>query len=92
MILPCSSPFNKTLLNVVFDQSISGIFYLVLPTRAGLPQQHMPITDKLIKTHCLPLDRALKRSSPCCVLEETNRAILHTYLNFYEYFRSLASV
>ena len=36
---------NKTLfINVVFDQSISGIFWAVKSA------------DKLIKAHCLPLD------------------------------------
>ena len=38
------SPCNKTLFNVVFDQSISGIFWAV------------KTKDKLIKAHCLPLD------------------------------------
>ena len=39
------SPCNKTLfINVVFDQSISGIFWAVKSA------------DKLIKAHCLPLD------------------------------------
>ena len=42
----------SVLLNVVFDQSISGIFSAV------------KIADKLMKAHCLPLDWALKRSSP----------------------------
>jgi hypothetical protein len=39
------SPCNKTLFNVVFDQSIiAGIFWAV------------KTADKLIKAHCLPLD------------------------------------
>ena len=32
--------------------------------------------DKLVKAHCLPLDRTLKRSSPWCRLAERNKGIL----------------
>ena len=57
------SPCNKTLLNVVFDQSISGIFSAV------------KIAHKLMKAHCLPLDWALKKSSPWCTYAERNKAV-----------------
>lgn len=45
------SPCDKTLLNVVVDQSISGIFWAV------------KTADKLVKAHSFPLDSTLKSSS-----------------------------
>jgi hypothetical protein len=45
ILSPCNKSDNKTLfINVVFDQSISGIFWAVKSA------------DKLIKAHYLPLD------------------------------------
>ena len=67
---------TKTLSNVCFDHSVKGIFCAV------------KIADKVMKAHCLPLEWTLKRSSPWCIFEERNKAILTSL--FSEKFLSLA--
>ena len=46
------SPCNKTLLNVVFDHTTTGLFRTVRSA------------DKHMNTHCLPREYTLKRSLP----------------------------
>ena len=58
------SPYNKTLLSVIFDHKDNGIFWAVRGA------------DKLIKAHCLPLEWKLKRSLPWWKSAERNKAIV----------------
>ena len=46
------SPCNKTLFNVVFDHTTTGLFRAVRSA------------DKHMKAHCLPREYTLKRSLP----------------------------
>ena len=62
------SPCDKTLSNIVVDQSISGLLWAVITAA------------KLIKAHCFPLVWALKRSSPWCIVAQRNKAIFTWFL------------